>query len=83
MDKEPANQKTEPYPQAFIFFLIESVPKIKRASSTLFETLALRPSKKREEGLAHDWHGVVDAYNDMVTVHERSPIRQESEVLTG
>jgi hypothetical protein len=67
MDKEPRNQKTEPFPNPFQFFLIESVPKIKRASATLLETLAKKPDKKREEWLERDWHAVVAGYNDMVT----------------
>jgi len=67
MDKEPRNQKTEPFPNPFQFFLMESVPKIKRSSATLLETLARKPDKQREEWLQRNWSDVVAGYNDMVT----------------
>ncbi len=66
LDKEPPNQKAEPYPNPFGFFLTESVPKIKRASATLLETLAQKVDKKRGERLDGDWRAVVAGYNDML-----------------
>jgi hypothetical protein len=66
MDKEPPKQKTDPYPNAFSFFLIESVPKIKRTSATLLETLGKRTVKDWNERVRRDWNAVVGAYNDMV-----------------
>jgi len=67
MDREPSNQKDDPYPPALLHIVIESVPKLKQTSTTMLETLAKKPDKKREEWLQRDWHDVVDAYNGMIT----------------
>jgi len=66
MDKEPSNQKKEPFPDVFKFFLTESVPKIKRASVSLSDVLAQKPDKKWEERLDSAWKSVVGGYNEMV-----------------
>ena len=66
MDNDPQRQKSEPYPTTFNFFLIESVPKLKRASEALLATLALKPDKKRAERLDHDWENVITAYNEII-----------------
>ena len=66
MDAEPKNAKTEPYPNTFRFFLIESVPKLKRASDALLTSLAQKPDPKQAERLDRDWGSVVTAYNEII-----------------
>ncbi|MGC4087571.1 MAG: DUF3829 domain-containing protein [Polyangiaceae bacterium] len=66
MDTEPPKQKTEPYPQVFRFFLIESIPKLKRASEELLTTLAQKPEKQRDQRLDKNWDAVVASYNDVI-----------------
>lgn len=66
MDKEPKAQKTEPFPHTFEFFLIESVPRIKRASARLMEALAMKPDKRRDDRIDSDWKDVVEGYNNMI-----------------
>jgi len=66
MEKEPPKQKTEPYPSVFMFFLVESVPKIKRGSTGLLEALAMKPDKRRDDRIDSEWKGVVGSYNKMI-----------------
>jgi hypothetical protein len=66
MDKEPPKQKTEPYPDTFRFFLVESLPKVKRASEELLTTMAQKPDKKQQERLDSQWDRVVTTYNEVI-----------------
>jgi hypothetical protein len=65
MDKEP-NKANEPYPTSFQFLLIESMPKLKRASEAMLATLGEKPEKKRAERLDSNWGELVNVYNEII-----------------
>lgn len=63
MKKEP---KSEAYPNSFYFFLVESMPKLKRASEDLLSLLAEKRSKDFDKRLDDKWGSLINSYNEII-----------------
>jgi len=58
--------KVELFPHVFRFFLIESLPKIKRGRDALLESLSAPPEKRRAERNERAFSQVISAYNEII-----------------